>query len=59
MDENKNQIYLGDGAYADFDGSDFTVWTERSDGKHYVVLSGEMIESLRQFKQRAYGQQEE
>jgi hypothetical protein len=42
----KRNVYLGDGAYLDFDGWALTVWCERGDGRHYVVLEPQVYRKL-------------
>jgi hypothetical protein len=45
----RKTVYLGDGAYADFDGWALTVWCERGDGKHFVVFEPSVWRSLVDF----------
>lgn len=44
--------YIGDGVYAMFDGFAITIWTERSDGRHYIMLEPEVLFSLNTFALR-------
>lgn len=41
--------YIGDGLYANNDGFAVTLYTERGNGRHYVVLEPEVIESFLQY----------
>lgn len=44
--------YLGDGLYAEFDGFQIRLFTERESGLHEVFLEGETITALVNFIHR-------
>ena len=44
-----NDIYLGDGLYASFDGFQFRLWTERTNGTHEVFLDGRTLAAFESF----------
>ncbi len=45
-----NEIYLGDGVYAKFDGFGVELWTERSEnGRNWLVLEPREFEALQRF----------
>lgn len=44
-----NDIYLGDGLYASFDGWQLRLFTERENGTHEVFLEPEVIANLLNF----------
>jgi hypothetical protein len=48
MVERKRE-YLGDGAYAEFDGYGVTVSTEREDGTHWVYFEPEVFAAFVRF----------
>ena len=41
-----DEIYLGDGLYASFDGYSVTLRAPRMDGDHWVELEPQMMEEL-------------
>lgn len=41
--------YLGDGVYAIYDGWQFRLYTERSDGFHEIFLEDTVLQSFIQF----------
>lgn len=43
------QRYLGDGLYADFDGFQFRLYTERENGIHEVYLDGPTLAAFLAF----------
>ncbi len=47
-----NEVYLGDGLYARFDG--FTIWLRapRETGDHYVALEPQVYAELTRFVER-------
>ena len=47
-----NKIYLGDGAYCEFDGFQFRLWTERVTGIHEVFLEPDAYVRFRNFAER-------
>jgi hypothetical protein len=40
------KCYLGDGAYAGFDGYHIWVWTEREEGTHAIAFEPETMAAL-------------
>lgn len=42
----KIERYLGDGAYATFDGFGVKVWTEREAGMHWIYLEPDALRNL-------------
>lgn len=54
MAEDKNKIYLGDGAYVEFNGWDFIISTDRSGVEHWIALDPPMVERLREFKRECF-----
>ena len=44
-----NEIYLGDGLYASFDGFSFTLRAPRQDGDHFVVLEPDVLNAFEEF----------
>lgn len=44
--------YLGDGAYASFNGSQITLSTDRDGVEHYVYLEPEVFAALMTFAKR-------
>ena len=41
------QVYIGDGVYARWDGFSVLLETERDTGKHYIYLEPQHIENIR------------
>lgn len=46
FNEQRTRFYLGDGVYVSFSGYDYTLYTDREDGRHFLVLDNEMIRAL-------------
>lgn len=44
-----NDIYLGDGLYASFDGFQFRLWTQRLGGVHEVFLDDSTLAAFELF----------
>lgn len=44
-----NDIYLGDGLYASFDGYQFRLWTERGSVTHEVFLDSHTLAAFSAF----------
>lgn len=42
--------YLGDGLYASDDGDSITVYTDRHDGRHFLVFSDVELRALAEFR---------
>ena len=47
------KTYIGDGVYAKYDGYTVTLYTDREEGRHYIVLEPEHIEALNNFIERS------
>ena len=41
-----SKTYLGNGLYAEWDGEQLKLWTERGNGRHYVYLNAEVLRAL-------------
>jgi hypothetical protein len=51
----KKEVYLGDGVYAEFDGFAVTIYTDRAEGRHYIiVLEPREFEVLQEFWKQAH-----
>lgn len=50
-----SKVYLGDGAYAEWDGFHIWVSTPRQGYLHSVALDDECINSLLRFVEKCYG----
>ena len=46
MKDDKTEAYLGDGLYASYDGGTIMLHCERGNGKHFVCLEPEVVESF-------------
>ncbi len=46
--------YIGDGVYVGFNGFDVTLWTDREEGRHWIVLEPEVMASLNRFWERMH-----
>lgn len=44
-----HKTYIGDGAYAEFDGFNLKLWTPRQDGEHYIYLDPQVWQTLLDF----------
>lgn len=52
----ENAEYLGDGAYASFDGMHVLIWAERENGWNYVALEPSVWSDFKRFAQRHFGE---
>jgi hypothetical protein len=43
---SKDDVYLGDGLYASFDGQGVKLWTPRMDGEHWVYLEDHVMHAF-------------
>lgn len=44
-----NETYIGDGAYAGFDGWSIILWCDRENGENWVALEPQVFASLLRF----------
>lgn len=51
----KDAEYMGDGAYASFDGMHVLIWAERENGWNYVALELPVWRAFRQYAERYFG----
>lgn len=51
----KNEVYLGDGLYASFDGYSITLRAPRENGDHWVALEPRVLEALDEFRRSFTG----
>lgn len=56
--DKKNDIYLGDGLYAGFDGYQFILKAPREYGVHYVALEPDVFDALIRYRERCYAEVE-
>jgi len=49
----ENEVYLGDGLYAKFDGWNFWLRTRRETGDHYIALEPDVLASFLEFVRTA------
>jgi hypothetical protein len=47
MRKDFEQVYVGDGVYAQWDGMTVLLETERGNGKHYIYLEPQHVESIK------------
>lgn len=50
-----NTTYLGDGVYAEDDGENLELYTERGNGRHWLVLGDQETWALLKFLERSRG----
>lgn len=48
----KDAEYLGDGAYASFDGMHVILWAERENGWNWVALDDQVLAALDRYIER-------
>lgn len=53
---HENEVYLGDGLYASFDGYQFILRTQRINGEHYVALEPSVLHEFERFVKRIEAQ---
>lgn len=45
----EGDTYLGDGVYANFDGYQIWLWTQRDEGKHRIAIDSGTYQALREY----------
>lgn len=50
VSDSSRTRYLGDGLYASDDGHSITVYTDRHDGRHFLVFTDAELQALAAFR---------
>lgn len=55
--KKENEVYLGDGLYASYDGWQFCLRAPREDGDHVVYLDGSVLREFENFRKQIEARQ--
>jgi hypothetical protein len=52
----KNEVYLGDGCYASFDGWQICLRAPREEGDHFIYLEPQVLDALKAYTEKLFSE---